>query len=56
MVKCIRRELAMRKRVYPKRVNAGMMDEKVAEEEIEVMTAVLNFVLEKSGRREPEMF
>ena len=41
MIVCIEREIAMRRRVYPRWVDAGKMKMDRAEREIEVMEAVL---------------
>jgi hypothetical protein len=40
-IACVRREIAMRERVYPKWVNAGRMKADAAEREIAAMRAVL---------------
>jgi hypothetical protein len=40
-IACVRREIAMRERVYPKWVNAGRMKAEAAEREIAAMRAVL---------------
>jgi hypothetical protein len=42
---CVRREIAMRERVYPKWVNAGRMKAEAAEREIAAMRAVLKTLL-----------
>jgi hypothetical protein len=44
-IACVRREIAMRERVYPKWVNAGRMKAKAAEREIAAMRAVLEILL-----------
>lgn len=41
---CVKRELAMRGRVYPKRVADGKMRQAQADEEVQVMQAVLQTV------------
>jgi hypothetical protein len=41
----VRREIAMRERVYPKWVNAGRMKAEAAEREIAAMRAVLETLL-----------
>ena len=41
-IDCLRRELRMRERVYPRQVTAGKMRPTDAALEIEIMTAVLN--------------
>lgn len=53
--KCVRRELDMRRRVYPRRVSEGKMKQADADREIEVMEALLDdcvkcAALETSGR------
>lgn len=40
-IACVRREIAMREAVYPRRVHAGKMPERMARREIETMKAVL---------------
>ena len=40
-IKCVEREIAMRKRVYPRWVAAGKMKSEAAEHEIRAMEAVL---------------
>jgi hypothetical protein len=40
MLKCVERELALRKIMYPKWVNSGVMKEDVAKHEINVMQAI----------------
>lgn len=40
-VKCVRREIGMRERVYPRRVESGKMRPEVATYETEAMKAVL---------------
>lgn len=44
-IACVRREIAMRERVYPKWVNAGRMKAEAAEREIAAMRAVLETLL-----------
>lgn len=44
-ITCVRREIAMRARVYPKWVNAGRMKADAAEREIAAMHAVLETLL-----------
>jgi hypothetical protein len=44
-IACVRREIAMRERVYPKWVNAGRMKAEAAEREIAAMRAVLKTLL-----------
>lgn len=40
-IKCVERELSMRKRVYPGWIEQGRISQKVADEEIEAMHGVL---------------
>ncbi|MBF6560523.1 MAG: hypothetical protein IVW56_09550 [Candidatus Binataceae bacterium] len=40
-IACIRREIALRERVYPKWVAAGRMKQEAADRELATMTAVL---------------
>jgi hypothetical protein len=51
----LRREVAMRKRVYPRRVATKLMHQATAEFEIEVMQAILDDY-ERSERFQAEMF
>jgi hypothetical protein len=48
-IACVERELAMRRRVYPRWVGRGQMKPGAAEEEIRRMEAVLE-TLKRSGR------
>jgi hypothetical protein len=41
-IKCLQRELALRRNVYPLRVLAGKMNQLAADYEIEVMEAILD--------------
>lgn len=38
---CVERELKMRRKVYPRRVEIGWMKEKEADREIEIMQAIV---------------
>jgi hypothetical protein len=40
MVECVKREIGMRRRVYPRWVEAGKMRQSKADDEIRVMEAV----------------
>jgi len=51
MIACVRREIALRKRVYPKWVDQERMNQEKADREIECMEAVLLEIEEKAGRR-----
>lgn len=44
-IQCVKREIAMRKNVYPNWVSAGRMKDRKAKEEIEAMEAVLETLL-----------
>ncbi len=44
MIACIRRELAMRQRVYPRQVEANRMKQAEADQELRRMQAVLNLL------------
>lgn len=52
-IKCVEREIAMRKRTYPSLVRKGKMTQKQADDELAAMIAVLNTLNEKS---EPTLF
>jgi hypothetical protein len=45
LLKCCQRELAFRTRVYPRMVANGKISEKKAEEEIELMRSVVDFMV-----------
>lgn len=49
-IKCVKREIALRKNVYPKFVNSGRMKEAEADHEIAAMTAALHTLM---GLKEP---
>jgi hypothetical protein len=55
MIGCAKRELALRKRAYPKWVDDGRMTEKKAEDEIAFMSAILDHLLKAAGRREENL-
>lgn len=42
MIKCIEREIAMRERVYPRWVESKKMSQEKADDEIQIMKAVLD--------------
>lgn len=44
-VKCLKREIAMRKNVYPKFVHNGRMKQAEADHEIAAMTAALHTIM-----------
>lgn len=49
-VDCVRRELRMRERAYPRWIAAGKMTQAKADAEIAAMTAVLATVEEAAGK------
>lgn len=55
MIGCAKRELMMRKRVYPRWVADGRMSEKKAEDEIAFMSAIVDHLLKDAGRREENL-
>lgn len=55
MIGCAKRELMLRKRVYPRWVADGRMTEKKAEDEISFMNAIVEHLLKASGRREENL-
>jgi hypothetical protein len=55
-VKCLKREIAMRKNVYPQWVRSGRMDQEQADEEIAAMTAALHTLMKvESGELMPKI-
>jgi hypothetical protein len=50
LIICVKREIAMRERVYPRRIAAGHMGQELAWREIATMRAVLQTLLECKGR------
>lgn len=52
-IKCVEREISMRKRVYPRLVKNGKMKQEQADFELAAMEAVLDTLNEKS---EPSLF
>jgi hypothetical protein len=55
MIACVRRELALRKRVYPKWVAEERMSEAKAEHEIAVMQAIHDHLMRVAGRLEENL-
>lgn len=54
MIKCARREQAMRERVYPRLVAAGKLTEEKAADEIATMAAIVDTLQHlKDGQRLP---
>ena len=41
-IKALKREIALRKSVFPKRVKMGLMDQEKADYEISIMSAILH--------------
>jgi len=54
MIACAKRELAIRKRVYPKLVEAGKMKADQCRHEIETMEAIVKEL--ESKAKEPDLF
>lgn len=55
-IACVRRELAMRQRVYPRWVSAGKMTQADSDREIQAMIAVLATLQGVQRQREPGLF
>jgi hypothetical protein len=53
LVKCARRELAQRRRVYFRLVSQGKMDPQDAEDEMLMMEAIAEFF---EGKTQPKLF
>jgi len=51
-IACLKREIAMRERVYAKRVDTGMMRQDKADREISIMEAILEDIQNLAGRKE----
>lgn len=49
-LECVKREIAMRKRVYPRWIEQGRMTQKKADDEIAAMEAVLETVTEAAQK------
>lgn len=56
MLACVRREIGMRKRVYPRWVEQSKMTAASADREIEVMEAVHTHLLAEKERQNPSLF
>jgi hypothetical protein len=54
-IKCVEREIAMRRRVYPKWVEAGRMSENKSIYEIATMEAVLETLKKAKAAEEPSL-
>lgn len=55
-ISCVRRELSMRQRVYPRWVSAGKMTQADSDREITTMIAVLATLQALQREREPGLF
>ena len=55
-IRCIKRELAMRRRVYPRRVKSGRMTQALADRQIAIMESILQDYEQEQSEREPELF
>jgi hypothetical protein len=55
MITCVRRELALRKRVYPKWVVEERMSQAKAQHEIAVMQAIHDHLMRAAGRLEENL-
>lgn len=55
-IACVRREIALRNKVYPRWVEKGRMHQEQADRELEAMIAVLATLQEVQRAREPELF
>jgi hypothetical protein len=55
MIGCAKRELLMRKRVYPRWVADDRMTQEKADKEIAFMAAILEHLLKVAGRREENL-
>lgn len=55
-IACVRREIAVRSKVYPRWVESGRMKHDQADREVEAMIAVLATLQEVQRQREPGLF
>ena len=55
-VKCIEREVILRRRVYPRFVQTGKMTQKKADQEIAVMESILNMMKNLKAMNERDLF
>jgi hypothetical protein len=55
MIGCAKRELMMRKRVYPRWIEQDRMSQEKADKEIAFMAAILEHLLKAAGRREENL-
>ena len=54
-IKCVTREIGMRKRVYPRWIASARMNQAQADAEIAAMTAVLDTLKDLQRRAVPEL-
>ena len=55
MIACVRRELALRKRVYPRWVRSDRMSQQQADHEIACMQAIHDHLMIAAGKREQNL-
>jgi hypothetical protein len=55
MIACVRRELALRKRCYPKWVGEDRMSQQHAEHELACMQAIHDHLMRAAGRLEDKL-
>lgn len=55
-IKCVSREIGLRKSVYPKLIEAGKMDPFEADREISAMQAVLHTLTEVRDKDQGKLF
>lgn len=55
-IACVRREIALRNKVYPRWIEKGRMHQTQADREIETMIAVLATLQDVQRQREPGLF
>lgn len=54
LLKCAQRELAMRERVYPRRLAEGKMSQQSADHETDCMAAIVKLLEEKAKAEDPQ--
>lgn len=54
-IDCLKRELSMRRSVYPKRVLQGRLDAKTADEEIAVLEAILEDYVQRTRNQQQSL-
>lgn len=55
MITCAKREVTLRKRVYPRWVAQERMSQRKADDEIAFMEAILEHLLKAAGRSEEDL-